>query len=69
MTLTQAQAITRHLGLTHKGKNKECLYPGKKNPEHSYEIDLILEDHSDSLGDFYFMTTPECTPEKIDDAI
>ena len=45
VTLTQTQAIVRHLGIAHKGKYKDCLYPGKKNPAESYAIDLILEEH------------------------
>lgn len=58
----------RHLGTAYKGKYKECLYPGNKNPEESYQIDLIMEDHSDILGDLFFMTKDH-TEQQVDDAI
>jgi len=47
----------------------EKLYPGKQNPDLSYEIDLLLEDHNDILSDLYFMTKPDCTVETIKAAI
>lgn len=54
--ITQGQSVVRHIGIAFKGKMKEQLYPGKKNPEQSYEIDLMIEDHSDNLGTYYFLT-------------
>lgn len=52
-TMAQTQSIMRYLGSSYRGKNGECLYPGKANPDASYEIDEILE-YANNFFDNYF---------------
>ena len=59
----------RYLGANKKGMGGCCLYPGKKNADHSYLIDLAMEDQSETLGPYFFMTKPDCTEEMVVEAI
>ena len=54
--MNQSNAIARYIAQAYKGKNGEVMYPGNSNPDHSYQIDLLLEESADSLGKFFFLT-------------
>ena len=48
-----------------KGKKGECLYPGKTDPEASYQIDYILEISESYLKKFIAHSKPDCDDEKV----
>ena len=63
--LGQTQSMMRWIAQNQTGKKGEKLYPGKSNPEASYQIDELLEISESYLRKFFPHSKPNCTIDQV----
>ena len=59
----------RWIAANQRGKKGEILYPGSKDMEASFQIDILLETSESTLPKFVIHSRPDCTEEKVRELI